>query len=596
MMVAGQSRFKGTVYLLLIVTVLARLNGGRVIYAGNQAPRVGAMGDSNTDEYRTDKNIPGLNWVEQLVISRGFDFGTFSEISWGEPRRIGYEYNWASDGATATGSESYDLCSQWPGLAEQVAEGKVDIVFLAIGNNDFYRKAIDIALGSLAGDDLKAYINSISSRIEYALDVVSAAGDVQLVLGNVIDVGVGQQASASQLARLTDAVVRLNKKIQFIANERVIPVIDIFGLNNLSLQDSLEIGGVPINLKGNNDDPHYLYLSDGHWGTVAQGLFANMFVEAINRAYGFSIEPLSDQEILANAGIPEPNPGGESAYFDISKLVIDPNGPATADFNRDGIVDTVDICMLVNHWNTDEAAYDIGPFPYGDGIIDVQDLVEMAKYLFEEVLPIELVAYWKLDEIEGGIASNSINDNHGILHGEPLWQPQSGNKGGALEFDGIDDYIETNFVLNPENGAFSIFTWIKNGAPGQVIISQSDGTGTGETWLCADMSNGNLMTGLVPQKIGRYYPQPLISGSIISDGQWHHVGFVWDGSYRALYADGVEVAIDNAAQNPLKSADGGLHIGAGKNLAAESFFSGLIDDVRIYDKALSTEEIAALAQ
>ncbi len=129
-----------------------------------------------------------------------------------------------------------------------------------------------------------------------------------------------------------------------------------------------------------------------------------------------------------------------------------------------------------------------------------------------------------------------------------------------------------------------------------MIISQSDGTGIGETWLCADTSNGNLITGLVPQKIGRYFPQPLISESIISDGQWHHIGFVWDGSYRILYADGIEVANDTAAQNPLKSATGGLYIGAGKNLDEGTFFSGLIDDVRIYDLALTAEQIEALVK
>jgi hypothetical protein len=41
---------------------------------------------------------------------------------------------------------------------------------------------------------------------------------------------------------------------------------------------------------------------------------------------------------------------------------------------------------------------------------------------------------------------------------------------GALECDGIDDYISTDFVLDPEDGSFSVFAWIKGGVPGQVII------------------------------------------------------------------------------------------------------------------------------
>ena len=267
------------------------------------------------------------------------------------------------------------------------------------------------------------------------------------------------------------------------------------------------------------------------------------------------------------------------------------------DFNGDGIVDCADMCIMVDHWHTDYPPCDIAPWPSGDGIVDVQDLILLSEHLFEEIFPPELIAYWKLDETEGYIAYNSIGDNHGILSGNPTWQPDSGQVAGALEFDGIDDYVETGFVLNPADGAFSVFAWIKGGAPGQVIISQNDGTGSSETWLGTDTSDGKLMTGLVPPPLGRFKPIPLESEYVITDGFWHHIGFVWDGANRYLYVDGVETAKDTTpAPHPLTYSDGGLYIGAGKNLDAASFFSGLIDDVRIYNQALSAEEIAALAQ
>ena len=127
--------------------------------------------------------------------------------------------------------------------------------------------------------------------------------------------------------------------------------------------------------------------------------------------------------------------------------------------------------------------------------------------------------------------------------------------------------------------------------PGQVIIFQTDG----ETWLGTEPASGKLMTGLVPLQTGRTFPLPLVSESVISDGQWHHIGFVWDGAYRSLYVDGVEVVKDVAAQNPLTSATGGLYIGAGKNLEAGTFFAGLIDDIRIYNIALTADQIEAIA-
>ena len=232
----------------------------------------------------------------------------------------------------------------------------------------------------------------------------------------------------------------------------------------------------------------------------------------------------------------------------------------------------------------------------GDGIVDVQDLIVLAGHLFEEIFPAELVAYWKLDEEEGNVAHNSISDNHGILSGNPTWQPDIGHVAGALEFDGIDDYISTDFVLNPTDGAFSVFAWIKGGSPGQVIISQTDGPGgSGEIWLGADAVEGKLMTTLRSPS-GRSPAPPLIADVVITDGQWHHVGIVvTEQKVRHLYVDGIRAAFDNQPV-VLPSSDGSLHIGTGKNLEAGTFFSGLIDDVRIYNVPLSADKIAAIAQ
>ncbi len=286
---------------------------------------------------------------------------------------------------------------------------------------------------------------------------------------------------------------------------------------------------------------------------------------------------------------------GTSVYRMQMKVQGSPVTPSP-DFNGDGNIDGEDVCMMIDYWGTDEPLYDIAPAPFGDGIVDVLDLIFLSEHLFEEIYPIGLVDHWKLDETEGDIAYNSVGYNHGILSGNPTWLSDSGQEGGALAFDGIDDYISINFVLNPSWGAFSVFAWIKGGAPGQVIISQLDGIGTGESWLGIDESIGNLVTGLVPSPLGRFKPTSLESEFVITNGQWHHIGFVWDESYRSLYVDGIEVAKDTNPMALLKYSDGSLYIGANKFLDAGTFFSGLIDDVRIYNTALGAEEIAELVQ
>jgi hypothetical protein len=132
-------------------------------------------------------------------------------------------------------------------------------------------------------------------------------------------------------------------------------------------------------------------------------------------------------------------------------------------------------------------------------------------------------------------------------------------------------------VLDPADGPFSILAWIQGGAPGQVVISQLNGA----NWLRADSTRGCLITELCAW--GRN-GIPLSSDVKFLDGNWHRIGFVWDGLNRSLYVDDILAAMDT--QKGLASSMGGLNIGCGSDSAAETFFSGLIDDVRIYRRAV----------
>jgi len=295
---------------------------------------------------------------------------------------------------------------------------------------------------------------------------------------------------------------------------------------------------------------------------------------------------------------------GRTLYFSDYHNAIRPGGyggsdlwqgsiQPVVDLNGDGVVDSADMYIMVDHWGTDEPLCDIGPMPWGDGVVDVQDLIVLSEHLFEEVKEPTLIAHWKLDETEGDNAYDSAGDKAGLLFGGPVWQPTGGIVEGALEFDGIDDYVETDFVLSPADGEFSVFAWVKGGSAEQIIISQIDGTrGVGSAWLCTDPSDGRLITRLMHPPFS-----PLESESVITDGLWHHIGVVYDfdGLHRCLYLDGVEVAKDIIPIAPVGS-DGGLYIGAGKNLKPGSLFMGLIDDVRIYDVALSAEKVESLVR
>ena len=158
--------------------------------------------------------------------------------------------------------------------------------------------------------------------------------------------------------------------------------------------------------------------------------------------------------------------------------------------------------------------------------------------------------------------------------GNALWQPAGGQIEGALQFDGVDDYLAAPFILDPTKQPFSVYVWIKGGQPGQTILSQPGAFGA---WLSVDPV-GALATGLT-------FPLPAVtSDTVITDDQWHYIGVVSDGSGMSLYVDDAEVARSDTS--PVLPAQSNLQIGAGTNLEPDAFWSGLIDDLRINSRVI----------
>ncbi|MEN6426837.1 MAG: GDSL-type esterase/lipase family protein [Phycisphaerales bacterium] len=251
------------------------------------------------------------------------------------------------------------------------------------------------------------------------------------------------------------------------------------------------------------------------------------------------------------------------------------------DFNHDGVVNLQDFGLLVNLWLEGEPSLDIAPPPTGDEVVSYQDLAGLAAYWM--MYP-GLVAHWKLDETDGNLAPDALGQFDGVVYGSPVWQSVDGRIDGAIELDGVDDYIRTGNVLNPATTPFTVFAWVKGGLPGQTILSQSNQPGPGEVWLGTDASTGAVLTRLIGS--GRV-ATPLVSETAITDDTWHCVRLVWDGSYRYLYVDGLEVAADGAQKiSSLKASTAGFNIGAGKDLESGSFWSGLIDDIRVYNRVV----------
>ncbi len=277
---------------------------------------LGVMGDSSSDEYRADDNRGGayaattFNWVELLAKYRSIDVGAWG--TYPEPRRSGYANNWARSGAVAA-----DLLGQGQaaGVAGQVTAGQVNTVVIYIGYNDFFQGTnySDIYNGVVSGQALQNKINGIIASITQAADMVRAAGTVHMIVLTIGDAG----QSASMIASYPDASKRLvasnaisavNTGIATMAASRPgIVVSDPFDMPPpypIDANGNMLIGGQTIALQSYGDEPHNGYLSDGHIGTVGEGVLANtMFINVVNNSFGATITPFSDQEILKNAGI-----------------------------------------------------------------------------------------------------------------------------------------------------------------------------------------------------------------------------------------------------------------------------------------------------
>ena len=288
--------------------------------SGDDIIGIGVIGDSNSDEYRANDNRGGkyadttFNWLELLAQARDLNFGPWR--SWDEPRRDGFEYNWARSGAT-TGSMI--TSGQHTGIAQQVASGKVSHVFIWIGANDFnivsgqYQKIYDNSLSDAA---LQAKVEKIITDMTIAMDTVSQAGDVKIMIASFNDPGLSPLATtnfpdANKRQRVTNAIQDVNEGIKIAAAGRGIPVVDVdaYGLQVLAMMDEygyIEFGGEMINVLEQGNEPHHLQLGDdaGHVGTIASGMFANeLFIKPFKSAYRTKIRSLSEREILEFAGI-----------------------------------------------------------------------------------------------------------------------------------------------------------------------------------------------------------------------------------------------------------------------------------------------------
>lgn len=180
-----------------------------------------------------------------------------------------------------------------------------------------------------------------------------------------------------------------------------------------------------------------------------------------------------------------------------------------------------------------------------------------------------------------------------------------GRLGGAFEFDGLadsgdfDDRVDVpyNETVDLDDGDFTLSTWIRYGEhrhQQSIFWAYSQGEGpTPGIWLRAEPSSNRIRAFLGAENGTR----TIQSQEAYNDNQWHHVVFRRSGTDIDLWVDGVLVS---KAPGPTGSITAGRELRIdgffiGQRLDGKNPFGGAIDDVRVYNQALSPAEIASLA-
>ena len=202
-----------------------------------------------------------------------------------------------------------------------------------------------------------------------------------------------------------------------------------------------------------------------------------------------------------------------------------------------------------------------------------------------EVVDPNLILWLKLDEASGLIAADiSGNGNDGTLTNMAGNEWTTGRVDGGLEFDGSDDAITG--IGNCPAGNFTLACWAKNtGSSDWMTIYSAEQ----EIWLGVDPgASPSIWLDCGGAGNGAY----TAAGTWTLD-TWHHIAMTWDGTTVHLYLDGDDmgIIIYGTPEDPLSTA---AVIGSWSLDPTDENWCGILDDVRLYDRVLSSEEIAKL--
>lgn len=204
-----------------------------------------------------------------------------------------------------------------------------------------------------------------------------------------------------------------------------------------------------------------------------------------------------------------------------------------------------------------------------------------------------------LNETEGAAAQDvSGNGRDGAVAGTAVWG--TGKVGGALQFDGVDDQVVVTGWKGISGGSSrTISAWIKTSSTADQAIVAWGKNDTNKKWIFRVQDDNGIVGALRCEVNGGH----IVGHVNVADGQWHHVAVTLqesEGGVRVneakMYVDGALQRTSSSASAPVQTADaagGGVDVMIGNDQQGRRF-TGQIDEVRIYDRVLSEDELRAM--
>ncbi len=199
-----------------------------------------------------------------------------------------------------------------------------------------------------------------------------------------------------------------------------------------------------------------------------------------------------------------------------------------------------------------------------------------------------LISYWPFESGTGTIAYDSIGSNDGTLAGNTWWT--TGILGGGLSFDGDADYVSLpeNSTLRPAR--ITQLAWVNPATLGGVhpIMSLETTTGSNQGAML------QLANGLFQFYVGTGYDKvQYVSGTVTKANEWYQVAGTYDGTEACIWINGEKVDCEPLSGNISYDTARDMRIGSWAP-ATPQYFNGIIDEVRVYDRALTGQEIEDL--